>query len=60
MNIKGQSEKKMIFNVLHMSDLDTNVRSVSPLADKNFVLVFDKLNCKLYRESGFQIKREVW
>lgn len=58
-NIKSQSEKKMISNILYVSNLNANFLSVSALANKDFVLVFDKLNCKLYRESDIQIKREV-
>lgn len=35
-NIKGQSEKKIISNVSHVPDLNVNLLSVSALANKDF------------------------
>jgi hypothetical protein len=48
--------KKTITDVMHVPNISVNLLSVSKIADKGFILIFDKHECRVYRESDVTVK----
>ena len=55
--LKGQSIHNTVLNVLHVPNLSTNLLSVSTLAEKGCMVLFDKNQCRIFLNSDVKTFR---
>lgn len=48
--------QKTITNIMHVSDISVNFLSVSKTPEKSFILICDKHECRVYKESDVIMK----
>lgn len=54
--LQGDSQNRNITNVLHVPNLTANLLSVSALAKKRFISIFDDTQCRIYSKDDCEIK----
>jgi hypothetical protein len=54
--ITDGSIERTITDIMHVPDISVNLLSVNKLAEKGFILIFDRCKCQVYRESDVIVK----